>query len=89
MLKYLVLTLLPYVSSSCVDTPGWRDEKGYECDYYVGKGICSADDITSQSKYYEGKEENFPTLNCCECGKKNLVYFEKPSYVPNRCTRVD
>ena len=73
----------------CVDTPGWMDPSGYDCDFYVGKGICSMGELHRNGQYYAGANYNFPTLNCCPCGKKDRIFFKDPSFVPNRCTHKD
>jgi len=44
MIKFLALVATIVLASAedvCVDTPAWTDNSGYDCSFYVGKGICS------------------------------------------------
>ena len=62
-------------SQDCSDTPGWKDTSGYDCGYYTKRGICSGGELHRKGQYYAGKLYNFPTLNCCGCGKKDRIFF--------------
>jgi len=44
MIRFLALTAMISLISAqnglCVDTPGWKDNSGFDCRFYVKQGIC-------------------------------------------------
>ena len=51
--------------ATCVDTPGWADLDGNDCEIYASY-ICVNGIAHPET---EGSDFNYPERNCCACGK--------------------
>ena len=72
----------------CTDTPNWKDNHEYGCQYYKKQKICKNGKISENGEFYAGERYNFPEMNCCECGKSDKKFFQKPSSQPKVCTHL-
>ena len=87
----VIIQILSTVDSRCYNTYRWRDKLGNNCRYYKDMGICSkyTKSFTSYKPYISGNEFQFPELNCCNCGKSDVPFYQKPSKTPNSCTHLE
>ena len=77
--------------TKCIDDHGWVNKNGQLCSDYTKLGYCKNDEITSLGEPYAGEENNWPELNCCNCGKENKgdkSYYVEPSKELYQCTHV-
>ena len=75
----------------CKDDKGWVNNNGKFCQDYTNLGYCKNDEVTPLGEAYTGEDNNFPELNCCNCGKENKMekdYYVGPSKEHYTCTHV-
>lgn len=72
-----MLVMLPYSAHACVDTVGWFND--YTCDDYRQNNFCPNGILLST---FAGTGAD---LNCCECGKENMLTPEGEAIPVSGC----
>eukprot|EP00667_Euglena_gracilis_P000049 EG_transcript_49 len=96
LVTFFLLSILPSVAGTCVDTPGWIDSRGWTCANYSpyctrGGGYSAAYDLSTQLPF-----EHFAASGrsafaaCCACGANRDVVdcitvplYATTSYIAN------
>jgi len=77
---------------TCSDDVGWVNSDGQGCSDYTNLGYCYQDEVTETGQPWSGQENNYPELNCCNCGretKDNKQFYEAPNREYYSCTHKE
>ena len=60
--------LCQFLDLACVDTDGWENGAGRDCNSYASNNWCENEAI--KEDWTSGSPYNYPENNCCVCGKR-------------------
>lgn len=65
----------------CINTHGWRNQYGVDCDAYRSKQWCNAGELLES--WSGGEAYRWPEHHCCECGKAKPSPWSPPALDPD------